>query len=154
MPLIALDDVGRLLHQHPKHAFLSGDPKETLPKAAHSLVQSLGLKQLWQVLTFSPRELLAHDPSSQTLLEPIANALAPYSLALRENAPFALRTGNRYVKSISEGTNILMPFYEDTTFYWTRWTAMTAATKLAIAFPGITPVFRSETLRLGYVLRP
>ena len=128
MPLIALDDVPRLIQQHQKYPFLTKEAQEVLSAVAHPVVNSLGIKSLWQLLTFSSRELTEELSSmgvqlgkdTELILGSIAESLSPYSLNLRENAPYALRTSGKdpkFVKTVTETTHTLAQFYEDTTLY-------------------------------------
>lgn len=164
MPLIALDDVGRLIQQHPRYSFFQRDSLEVFPPTTHRVIRGLGIKHVWQLLTFSTRELVdemmsnTFGPGIQKALEDIAEILVPLGLNIRENTPYALRTADstpRYIKTVSENTNTLVQFYEDTTYYWTRWAAFREASRLAPTFPRAQVIFRSESLKLGHVtLRP
>lgn len=156
MPLIALDDVGRLISQHPKLPFLQSNPLEALPEFSHQLVSSLGCKQLWQLLTFTKAELLLELNTlngKSEVVDHLVDHLAPFELNLREQAPYALKTLDHYVKIISVGMTSLTKLYEEATLFWDRWEAMRAASKLQKSFPGLKIVFRSETLKLGFVVR-
>jgi len=165
MPLIALDEVGRLIQkQHPRLPFLLKDVTEVMPKITHPLFKSLGVKALWQVVTFSEREFdqeldqLGFPLGSEVrllVISAIKDTMLNHGLGIRETYPFALRVFGdpaRFIKVITDSSNTLVTFYQDATYYWTRWTALGAVTRFSAAFPKLQIVFRSETLKLGHTL--
>lgn len=162
MPLIALEEVGHLIRRHPRQTLLTQDVTSVMPEITHRLLKSLGVKSLWQVMTISEREFnqeleFLGTPIDETsaILDTIKDTLVNHGFKIRENTPYALRMPGdptRYVKVITDSSNTLVPLYQDATYYWTRWAAMSAANRLSASFPKLQVVFRSEALKFGHAI--
>ena len=151
MPLISLDEYVELVRKLPNYEFLCSRPQDLLPEPTHKLLESVGAQHLWQLLSFSRRELedqwvkYGTRPEAHQLIELVESYLSMREQRLRDSSPFALQIeGRRHLKLLSE-TTYTTSEYADATHFWNRWEAMRARAKLPATPCKI--VFRSETIR-------
>jgi hypothetical protein len=162
MPLVSLDEFSTLVQKHPRYEFLSRKPQDVVPESTHFLLDWLKVQHLWQLLTFSNRELCdemrGHGVEVQfddtPVIQILKEALFPMGLATRDSTPFAIRVERKppvFIRSLSDTAKTFTTLYSDATYYWNRWQGMRAQARFATGVPDkLCLVFRSESLKLGH----